>query len=113
MKHDLKSMTRKQLEKLRSDVDVAIQKLAEKERKAALQAAEKAARAHGFTLAEITDSAPQTPKKRKTAKKAKAPSEPKYANPSDASQTWTGKGRQPDWFKAALASGKDPQELEI
>lgn len=113
MKNDLKSMTRKQLEKLRSDIDAAIEKLAAKERKAALQAAEKAAKAHGFSLADImSNEAPAAPK-RKPAKAAKTPSAPKYANPNDASQTWTGRGRQPDWFKAAMASGTDPEKLMI
>src|SRR5262249_986037 len=29
----------------------------------------------------------------------------KYANPSDASQTWTGRGRKPRWLAAKLKSG--------
>lgn len=113
MKLDLKSMTRKQLEKLRSDVDIAIEKATEKERKAALIAAEKAARAHGFTLADITESNVRAPKKREVATKAKRVSAPKFANPKDKSQTWSGKGRQPDWFKAALESGKSAEQLLI
>ena len=27
---------------------------------------------------------------------------PKYQNPEDPAQTWTGRGRQPGWFAAAL-----------
>ena len=55
MKNDLKSMTRKQLEKLRADVDIALAKLIERERKAALVAAEKAANAHGSVFSIGTD----------------------------------------------------------
>ena len=113
MKHDLKSMTRKQLEKLLADVEAAILKLDEKERKAALQAAEKAARAHGFTLSEIIDGTAPKATSRFSGKKAGTSSAPKYANPSDTTQTWTGKGRRPAWFKAALVSGKDPKDLTI
>jgi DNA-binding protein H-NS len=29
----------------------------------------------------------------------------KYANPDDASQTWTGRGRKPRWLAAKLKSG--------
>ena len=113
MKHDLKSMTRKQLEKLRADVDSAIQKIDDNERKAALQAAEKAARAHGYTLAEITEKPSKSAKKSTKQTKPKQPSVPKYANPEDSSQTWSGKGRPPEWYKAALASGKSADELKI
>lgn len=31
---------------------------------------------------------------------------PKYRNPADESETWTGRGRQPLWLVAALKSGK-------
>ena len=75
MKPDLKSMTRKELERLKVNVEKALDKLAEKDKKAALAAAQKAAAAHGFSLAEITAGAP-APKKRKTKaapKKAAAP----------------------------------------
>ena len=37
----------------------------------------------------------------------------KYANPADKSQTWTGKGRQPQWYKDAVAAGTDPKTMEI
>jgi DNA-binding protein H-NS len=30
-----------------------------------------------------------------------------YRNPQDASQEWTGRGRQPRWVKELLASGKN------
>ncbi|MEJ6403448.1 H-NS histone family protein [Yoonia sp. 2307UL14-13] len=113
MKPDLKSMTRKELEKLRADVDKALSKVANKEKKAALAAAQKAAAAHGFDLTEILgeDSAPK--KTRKKSVGPKKPGVPKYRNPDDNDQTWTGKGRQPDWFKKALAAGKTPEAMEI
>src|SRR5689334_16095027 len=31
---------------------------------------------------------------------------PKYRNPADKGETWTGRGRQPLWLVAALKSGK-------
>jgi DNA-binding protein H-NS len=30
-----------------------------------------------------------------------------YRNPQDASQEWTGRGRQPNWVKAMVAAGVD------
>lgn len=112
MKTDLKTMTRKELEKLKANVETALQKLAEKDKKAALAAAEKAAAAHGFSLAEITGDAPVR-KMRKAKSGPKTVSVAKYKNPADAEQTWTGKGRQPDWFKSAIANGTTPDAMEI
>ena len=109
MKFDLKNMSRKELEKLKVNVEKALTKLSAADKKAALAAAEKAAAAHGFVLAEITGDA--APRKVKAA--AKKISAPKYQNLANATQTWTGKGRQPDWFKAAIAAGTTPEAMEI
>lgn len=38
----------------------------------------------------------------KTAKGSKAAVAPKYRNPADASQTWSGRGKRPSWFAQAL-----------
>jgi DNA-binding protein H-NS len=36
-----------------------------------------------------------------------------YRNPQDASQEWTGRGRQPKWVKELLASGKNLMSAKI
>jgi DNA-binding protein H-NS len=46
-----------------------------------------------------------------TGRTSKRP--PKYINPKDPSQTWAGTGRQPLWFKDALANGKSADELRV
>ena len=38
---------------------------------------------------------------------------PKYRNPEDPKQTWTGKGQRPGWFVAAQARGISPDDMEI
>lgn len=43
------------------------------------------------------------------AKKPAAP--PKYRD--EAGNSWTGHGKRPNWFKAALAAGKTAADLEI
>jgi len=107
-------MSRKQLEKLSADIDTALARVSQKEMKVAKAAAEKAAKAHGFSLAELTsDGQQQEAKAKKSAKKPKKPGIPKYANPDDKTQTWTGKGRRPDWFLAAIKAGKSPDDLAI
>ena len=36
---------------------------------------------------------------------------PKYQNPNNAAQTWSGKGNQPAWVTQALAQGKTLESL--
>jgi DNA-binding protein H-NS len=38
---------------------------------------------------------------------------PKYFNPSAPLETWSGRGKQPRWFIAALRSGQKPDDLLI
>ena len=107
MTFDLTSMSRNELVELKNAADKALVDLAEQEKKAALEAAEKAAAAYGFSLAEITGAKGRNGKGQKTI------SAPKYKNPQNPDQTWTGKGRQPEWFKLAIAAGQTPDAMEI
>ena len=51
------------------------------------------------------------------AKQPKGGKEPKvkpqYRNPSNESQTWTGRGRQPHWIAEGLAQGKTLGDFRI
>ena len=38
---------------------------------------------------------------------------PKYRNPQNPEETWSGRGRQPKWVEAALAGGQTLSELAI
>lgn len=38
---------------------------------------------------------------------------PKYRNPKDTSQTWTGRGRQPKWLVAELEKGRKLESFLI
>jgi DNA-binding protein H-NS len=38
---------------------------------------------------------------------------PRYRNPADSGQTWTGRGRQPRWVAEALASGRSLDDFKI
>jgi DNA-binding protein H-NS len=108
---DLKGMSLKQLEKLAADVAKEVDTRASKQKEAAIKAAQKVAKTHGFELSELLGEAPAKRTRRKAAPKAKLP--PKYKNPENPSQTWSGRGRQPDWYKSAIAAGKDPKSLEV
>lgn len=110
MKAELKTMTRKDLEKLRKDVDAALEKVASRELKMAHDAASKAAADFGYSLDDLSHMPAAATR---GAKGPRTVSAPKYRNPADATQTWTGKGRQPEWYKAEMAKGTNPETLAI
>jgi DNA-binding protein H-NS len=57
----------------------------------------------------------------KKAGKAKGPAKgrstgkvpPKYRNPANAKETWTGRGKQPRWLAAEVAGGRKLEEFLI
>ncbi|QQP41796.1 HvrA [Caligus rogercresseyi] len=114
VKFDLKSLTRKELEKLSADVKKALLTAKARDRREAMKAAEKAAAEFGFSLNDLAkDNAQNSTAKTKKKKKTRAPAIARFANPEDETQTWTGKGRQPFWFKKAIEGGATPDALEI
>ncbi|WP_108485070.1 H-NS family nucleoid-associated regulatory protein [Oceaniglobus ichthyenteri] len=103
---NLDQLSRAELLKLRSDVDVALDNLEARRKTEARAAAEAIAKEHGFNLSELLSSD-------KSGKKKGQKNPPKYRNPADPSQTWTGRGRQPAWIKDALADNKSLDMFEI
>lgn len=113
MKIDLKSMSRKELEKLLEDAQKALLSAQARDRRQARKAAEKAAAEFGFSLDDLDTEEPSA-KPRKSKGKASGPkSPPQFANPEDKSQTWTGKGRQPNWFRRHIDAGMTPEQMKV
>jgi DNA-binding protein H-NS len=48
-----------------------------------------------------------------TSKRGKSKSAAKYVNPDDRSQTWTGRGRKPNWLVARLKKGAKQEDFAI
>lgn len=101
---DLTSLTLAELKKLHKDVASAVANFEDRAQSKARAELEAQARAMGFSLAELVGV--DAPRKR-------APASAKYANPANVSETWSGRGRKPAWFAAAIASGKTPDDLAI
>jgi len=113
-RNELKTLSRKDLEKLLADVRKALSSAKARDQREAKKAASKAAAEFGFSLNDITESAAPAPKKRKAkAKAAKKQSKPVFFNPEDKTQTWTGKGRQPSWYREQVAAGTNPDAMRI
>ena len=102
MTTELDAMSLRELRDLKNKVDRAISTFDDRRKREALAAAETAAREFGFNLADLT-----------VAKATRGKVAPKYANPQDPTQTWTGRGRKPRWVQDALDAGKSLENLEI
>ena len=80
---------------------------------------EQQAKAEGYTIEELfgtTGSTTTTPRStgrvaKKARKLGKVP--PKYRNPDNPEETWTGRGRQPRWLAALTAEGRQVEEFLI
>ncbi|MFP7674383.1 H-NS family nucleoid-associated regulatory protein [Marivita sp. S0852] len=101
---DVNQMSKDELKQLIKDAEKALKSLESRRLAEAKKAAESAAKEYGFSLDELMDG---------SAKKKGTKGPAKYANPADKSQTWTGKGRKPNWVNEALAAGKSLDDLKI
>jgi len=55
-----------------------------------------------------------TGKRGRATKASKSPAiAPKYRNPSNADETWSGRGKPPRWMSALLSEGKSKDEFLI
>lgn len=102
---NVNSLSLKELRDLQSQVAKAIASFEDRKKREALAELEEKARSMGFSLAELTGS-PALARKR-------SPAVAKYANPADATDTWSGRGRKPRWFEAAMKSGMKPEDLSL
>jgi DNA-binding protein H-NS len=104
---DLNDLSLRELKDLQARVGRAIASYEDRKKKEALTELEEKAREMGYSLTELLAAQGQkAPRKR-------AVSAAKYANPANPSDTWTGRGRKPGWFIAALAAGRNPEDLAI
>ncbi len=101
---DLEGLSLKELKQLQKDVETAITEFKDRERRKALAEVEAFARERGLSPADLSEL---------TTRRTRKSAAPKYANPADASQTWTGRGRRPRWIEAALADGKSLDDMLI
>lgn len=128
---DLKGLTKKELDSLITQARK--QQTALKKRKPVVGVRKKLialAKAEGYTIAELfgakTAAKKAAPAKKaaKTAKTAKATKAakprkpgkkvaPKYRNPANAKELWSGRGKQPRWLAEQVKKGKKVEEFLI
>lgn len=102
---ELESLSLKELRQLQKDVEAAIADFKDREKRRALAEVEAFARERGVTPADLAELLGRRGRKSLGA--------PKYRNPDKPDQTWTGRGRRPEWVNAHLAAGKTLDDLAI
>lgn len=94
-KNDFAGMTLKQMLDLSDKLSAAIEEKRKEDREEAKRAVADFAEKRGFTVDDLFGG-------RKGKGRAVAP---KYKNPDNPSETWTGRGRKPNWLVAKLNKG--------
>ncbi len=119
--HDLKELahlTAEQLIALRKAAEKEFENKIKQEVKELKKRAEFLAAQLGTTVAEMLElnkkpRATKVTKKRKSRKGKRGKVAPKYRNPENAAETWTGRGRQPVWVREYIEKGGKLEDLLI
>lgn len=104
------------LKKERNKIEKAIKLVESRDKKSALAELVAVAKKNGFELHELVGAPGVTVGTNKsTAKlgKKRGKVAPKYRNPADASQTWTGRGRKPHWVQDLENTGRSLDDVLI
>ena len=101
----LDEMSNDDLVETRQKIDDLLVRRERERKQNAHAAAAEAARSYGFSLADLLSGQGQT-----SSNKSKNP--PKYRNPHNPTQTWTGRGRHPKWFTKALDKGLNEEDMK-
>jgi len=111
---DISGLNVDELRELRQVLDERITELEEEQHRTVFQKIQELAAGAGTTIEKLLGqyggAAGRSP--RGSSKKV-VNREAKYRNPGNPNETWSGRGRQPDWFKKAVASGKRPEDLAV
>jgi DNA-binding protein H-NS len=102
---DLEKLSLDELKELQNEVAVAIFNFEKKRKAETLAELEALAHAKGFSLKELLNNS-----NGKSTKKSVAP---KYADPANLENTWTGRGRKPKWLVTALENGCTAEDFAI
>ncbi len=99
---NLAELSIEQLEALKGDIDKAV----EQKHVSELLAVRR-------QLDDLIDNSPFTLEEVLAAAAARKPVLPKYRNPNNADETWTGRGRKPLWVVAYLEEGGTLDQITI
>lgn len=104
---DIKNLNHNQLNELISKAQVRQNELRKEKVVKLREKVHTLIKAEGYAFEDIFGPA------RGKTKRTSAPVAPKYRNPANQAQTWSGRGKRPHWFNDALKAGKKEKDLAI
>ncbi len=110
---DWKQMPTEEIEELITDAQAVVHQREAEEREKAIEEIKRLAASVGVSF-RLTSSGKKVKKKKsleKTPPKATLP--PKYRNPENPEETWTGRGRKPPFIKSAEERGEDIERFRV
>ncbi|MDB5800198.1 MAG: hvrA2 [Rhodocyclales bacterium] len=114
---ELNKLSLTELKRQKTRIEAEIARRSVNSKRDLLKKVQKLAAEAGVPLSELLGAKKEPKVARKAAPKktrgSKGKVAPKYRNPADAAQTWTGRGRQPLWVAGYVASGKSITDLLI
>ncbi len=102
-KFDISKLSVKELRELETEIARTIKKKIEEEKAALLKQMKELAEKSGFTFSELIGE--------KISRRSQV--SPKYRNPNDRTQTWSGRGKRPKWIQEYIDQGGKIEDLLI
>lgn len=103
---NLAKMSLKELIALQGEIEHTIMAARQRERQEVLAKMEELAQDAGFSINELVGG-------KGKGKGKGAASAAKYVNPDNRSETWTGRGRKPNWLVAKLNKGASLEDFAL
>ncbi|GAB3259363.1 H-NS histone family protein [Chitinimonas naiadis] len=105
---DLSGLSLPQLYQLQKDLEREISRRKVEDKHKAIADLQKLAAERGFSLSELLGAEAQSKRGGK-----RGPVAAQFKNPANPEQTWSGRGRKPQWVADHLASGGDIDSLRV
>ncbi|MGF1526411.1 MAG: H-NS family nucleoid-associated regulatory protein [Candidatus Competibacterales bacterium] len=102
---DFSQYNLEELNQMKKAIDNEIERKQKSQVQAVISQVEELVQSAGISVEELNEHF----KKRRHGKPAK----PKYCNPDSPEQTWSGRGKQPRWYREARANGVPEEELLV
>ncbi|QWT46020.1 H-NS histone family protein [Azospira inquinata] len=104
---DISTLSLVELQDLLQQIPAEIKKREEQDKQKVLDELKALAESRGFSLDSLVKA------KEKGKVKAVRTVKAKYRNPANPEQTWTGRGRKPQWVAEWIAGGRSIDELAV
>lgn len=108
MKPDISNLSVSELERLTNEAKALIESKKEQSLDEAYEQIMQIVNSTGLTLEDLIARGSKA-----TKNSVRKPVAPRYRNPDNSSETWTGRGKQPRWLAAHVAAGAKLEDFLI